>query len=405
VPALYIHRDLEPVLARSIAQFPAVAVSGPRQAGKSTLLRQAAPTHQYISFDDPVVREQARADPNLFFDSLGERVILDEIQYVPEILSYLKMKIDADRGRKGRFLLTGSQRFPLIKGLGDTLAGRIALLDLLPFSVQEIRRVPGREASLRSAEACFLLACLTGSFPEPVISSPDPGIWYGSYLQTYLERDVRTLHDIGKLRDFQRFLQLLASRCGQVLNHSTLAGEIGVSVNTIRRWVSVLEASQILFLLPPYYRNLGKRITKSPKVYFLDAGLVCHLVGLKDKDHLLRGPMAGSLFENFCIQEAVKTFAFRGRAPRLFYLRTHNGLEIDLLVELSGELFPVELKLTKTPRAALGAGIERFRSLFAGLPVREGRIVSLGKTLRLARDMLASTVDEFLGWLGGELAR
>ena len=224
-----------------------------------------------------------------------------------------------------------------MKGLGETLAGRIGLLELLPFGLEEKTRCPGKEHLAGDPRAAFVEACLRGSYPEPVLQPEfDASRWYGAYVRTYLERDIRSLYDIGNLREFERFLQLLAARCAQTLNMSTLATEVGVAVNTIKRWISVLEACRIIYLLPPYHNNLGKRITKAPKVYFLDAGLVCYLTGLRDEAHLLQGPLAGPLFENFCVQETLKVFAARGEIPRLFYLRTKAGLEVDLLIEGPG---------------------------------------------------------------------
>lgn len=399
---LYIPRQIEQVLSRLVLQFPALAVSGPRQSGKSTLLKKLfSTTHQYISFDDPVIREQAKSDPNLFLDNLEEKVILDEIQYVPEILSYIKIRIDNERHKKGRYLFTGSQKFALIKDLGDSLAGRIALLDLLPFDIHEKRAVPYLQTLLSETEECFSHACLCGSFPEPVVARMDTGVWYGAYLQTYLERDVRTMNNIGSLREFQQFMQLLAARCSQSLNLSHLSHDLGVGVNTVKRWVSILEASHIIYLLPPYYNNLGKRITKAPKVYFLDSGLVCYLVGIKSKDHLLHGPMAGALFENFCLQETVKVFSNRGIRPRLYYLRTHNRLEVDLLIEGEGPvLYPVEIKLSKTPKPNMASPLNRFKNLFQGLSIGKGRILSLSeRNIPLSNDILVSDFNSYIEWI------
>ena len=314
---IYIHRQLEASLVKAADQFSSVALTGPRQSGKSTLLKKLfSKTHNYVTFDDPLIREQAISDPKLFLDSIGERAIIDEIQYAPQILSYIKMVIDNSRKIKGRYIFTGSQQFQLIKNLGDSLAGRIALFNLLPFSIKEKQNIPGMTKVFDSTLDSFVNFCITGAFPEISIDQKiDFDIWYSSYLSTYLERDVRTTYNIGNLRDFQVFMRLLAGRCSQILNISSFSNELGVSVNTIKRWLSVLEASRIIYLLPPYYRNFGKRFTKSPKVYFLDCGLVCYLVGIKTKEALVKGPMAGSLFENFCIQESIKKVLNAGKEP------------------------------------------------------------------------------------------
>ncbi len=376
----YIPREIEDVLLRSSKTFPAVAVTGPRQAGKTTLLQHLfGNSHQFVSFDDPLNRERASTDPRLFLESLREQVIFDEIQYVPQLLSYIKIAIDSRRHEYGRYLFTGSQQFHLIKDLGDTLAGRIALLNLLPFSLSELRAAFADSSMKMRSKDWFVQACLRGTFPEIVLQPElDTRLWYGSYLQTYLERDVRTLANVGDLRSFQQCLRLLAARCAQILNLSEISNELGVAVNTVKRWISILQASHILFLLPAYYRNLGKRIVKSPKIYFLDVGLVCYLTGVQTEEHLFHGPLAGPLFENFVIQEVVKCYFNQGRrADHLFYLRTSNRLEVDLLIEEHQHIWPVEIKLSSTPNVGMAKTIERFKNLFPKLDIRPGYLVSL----------------------------
>lgn len=402
----YIHRQIEPLLRKWVRQFPALAVTGPRQCGKSTLLKEVfSPTYRYMTFDDPVVREQATSDPRLFLEKAGDNVILDEIQYVPQLLSYVKMAIDADRGRRGRFLFTGSQQFAMMKDLGDSLVGRIALLELLPFHLEEKQSVPQLKKSLSKPTEAFVHGCLSGSFPEMTLPpAPDRRAWYGAYLNTYLEGDIRTLYNVGELREFQRFTQLLATRVSQMLNLSALSRELGVSVNTLKRWTSILEASRMIYLLPPYYQNFGKRMTKSPKVYFLDCALVCYLTGVETREHLLNGPLAGALFENFCLQETLKTFFFRGARPRVYYVRSYSGLEVDLLIEGKDlQLFPCEVKLTKTPRPQMGEPIRRFRELFPKLPIGEGRILCLAEEdFFLDRTSRVQTFGSYWEWLRQE---
>jgi hypothetical protein len=391
----YIHRDVEPVLGAMLNQFPAVAVTGPRQTGKSTLLRHVLPEYPYVTLDDPLVRQQAIDDPELLLDSGGERLIVDEVQYAPALLSHLKMRIDRQRSVKGRFVLTGSQQFALMKNLSETLAGRIGLLELPPFSVGEAARA-GAGGSTR---AVFERACLRGSFPEPLTTPQlDATRWYAAYVQTYLERDIRHVYDLGHLREFGRFLQLLAARCAQMLNLSALAADVGMAVNTVKKWVSILEACRIVYLLAPYYNNLGKRIIKAPKVYFLDCGLVCYLTRLRDGEHILNGPLAGPLFENFCIQEALKVMLARGVPPRLYYLRTKAGLEVDLLVEgPNGRLCPFEFKLAQTPRQEMGTALGRFRKEFGELAPEPGGLVTLSdKAGPLSRDVNLMPLDDFV---------
>lgn len=392
---IYIPRDIEPRLLRLLTSSPCVAVTGPRQAGKSTLLRHCLPDYAYVTLDDPFYREQAHSDPLLLLDSLGERAIIDEIQLAPQLLSYVKIRVDNRRGIKGRYLFTGSQQFGLIRNLNESLAGRIALLELLPMSVAEKRR----HLTLADSAALFRHAALTGSYPELVADDAiDLPSWYASYLQTYLERDIRTIYNIGDLRDFQRFVRLLAARCGQQLNMSEFSRDLGVSVPTVKSWLSILEASRVVYLLPPYYANLGKRITKAPKVYFIDIGLACALAGVQDEAHLFNGPMAGALFENFCVQETLKLFFAKGIRPPLYYLRTGNGLEVDLLVEPSaGVLLPVEIKLTKTPTPKQARTLTSFRELFTDLSPAPGLLLSLSDESRpLTRDVAAVTLDEYM---------
>lgn len=391
----YIHRQIELKVKQLIRSFPSIALTGPRQSGKSTLLINTLKGYKYLTLDDPLIREQALSDPRFFLDSIGKKVIIDEIQLVPSILSYIKMEIDKDRAGKGRYVFTGSQQFTMIKNLGDSLAGRIALLDLLPFSMEEKKRSLGLKTTLD----CFINAALTGSYPELVLDkSIEVHAWYGSYIQTYLERDIRSIYNIGNLRDFQRFMRLLAGRCAQMLNLSDFAKDLGVSVPTIRSWVSILEASRIIYLLQPYYNNPGKRIIKAPKVYFTDIGIVCYLTGIRDKTHLLQGPMAGALFENFCIQETLKAFFNHGQRPVIYYLRTSNNIEVDLLIEVAAQaLVPVEIKLNKTPSVGMGANIAQIRKLLPALDIQKGLLVSLSeKNTPLSSDLTAITFEVYI---------
>lgn len=400
---MYIQRSIEKLLPGILATFPCLAVTGPRQSGKSTLLRHALPEYGYVTLDDPASLEQAHSDPVYFLDSLGERCIIDEIQLAPGILSYVKMRVDADRSRNGRFVFTGSQQFGMIRNLGDSLAGRIALLDLLPFAAEEMQQTKAVTGGLD----LFATSCLTGAYPQ-LATTPDIDrrLWYSSYVQTYLERDIRSLFDIGSLREFHRFMQLLAVRCSQMLNMSAFATDLGVSVTTIKRWLSVLEAGRIIYILPPHFNNLGKRITKMPKIYFLDTGLACHLVGIRDREQLLEGPMAGALFENYCLQETVKIFANLGEQPRLSYVRTNNGLEVDLIIEGNNlRMLPIEIKLSRTPSAAQASGLTRYASLFAQASPEDGLLLCLADGERhICRGVTAIGVVEYLRTIQKRLA-
>ena len=269
----------------------------------------------------------------------------------------------------------------------------------MPFSFNEKQLI--KEYKINNIKDAFINACLIGSFPELSISKKlDFESWYGGYLQTYLERDVRTIYDIGSLREFQKFVQLLAVRCSQLLNLSDLSNELGISPNTLKKWISILEASQIIFLLSPYYRNLGKRITKSPKIYFLDCGLVCYLCGIRDKKYLFNGPMAGPLFENYIIQETIKAFFNHGKRPNIYFIRTHNKVEVDLIIDKNMKIYPFEIKLTSSPSIKMAKPIEQYKNIFSKLDIEKGKIISLcNEELYLTRNVSVEPIKKFIKWI------
>lgn len=372
-----IPRTLEAAVRRAAQTFPAVVVTGPRQSGKTTLLRTRwGRTHRFVSLEEPDVRERALADPRGFLRENPPPVILDEIQYVPELLHYVKNRIDDDR-RPGRWLLSGSQSFSLMQDVAQSLAGRASVLELLPFSIEEasgggrrprpLRGIlrdlfrPGGGKRTRRPSKDLADWLLRGGYPE-VRANPrvDRRLWFAGYVQTYLERDVRQAVRVGDLRTFQTFLRLAAARTGQVLNAAELARDVGVSPPTVRQWLSVLEASHQVVLLPPHFENFGKRLVKSPKLYFLDPGLASFLTGLHDAEAVLHGPMAGPLFETLVVSEWIKAFRHRGEPPALYFWRSHDGLEVDLLIDRDGKLHPVEIKMTATVRPGHAASLRKF---------------------------------------------
>lgn len=376
-----IARTLREVIDRACRTFPAVVLTGPRQSGKTTLLRHGwGATHRYLSLENPDVRQRALADPVGFLRDTPPPVILDEIQYAPGLLPYIKSWIDEDRA-PGSWLLTGSQSFALMAGVTESLAGRAAILTLLPLSAREAMGVadddPTIAGMLRHAlegtangEAPPDLAewLLRGSYPE-LAANPqvDRGLWYASYVQTYLERDVRQVIQVGNLQAFERFVRLAAARNGQILNTSELARDCGISVPTASSWLSVLEAGGIVYLLRPYHSNFGKRLIKSPKLYFMDPGLVTYLLGLHTPEPTLRGPFLGPLMESVVVGEWVRAFRHRGHPPALSFWRSGSGLEVDLVVEWDGVAYPIEVKATATPDPSHAAGLVRWREL-AGAP-------------------------------------
>jgi len=360
---MYIHRLLEESLGRALKTFPAVVVTGPRQAGKSTLVQKVGGDQfRYVSLDEMDIRSLANNDPRGFLSKYPNPVIIDEIQHAPQLLSYIKAAIDRDR-KPGQWILTGSQAFPLMKNVGESLAGRVAVLTLFPFSLSEMNR--NLRSKVRTAEAFIKhlyfagapvkksLSCgqwlLRGGYPEIFIEKKvSLKLWFSSYLQSYIDRDVRGNIKTANLNEFERFVRLLASRTAQELNYSTLARDVGVTVPTIKSWVSFLESSSLIHLLYPYHRNFGKRIVKSPKCYFMDTGLVCYLVGLQDEEHLLQGPMAGALFETAGVTQFIKRFSAFLDPSSLYFWRSIDGFEVDLLVEVSDKIFPIEFKLSST---------------------------------------------------------
>jgi predicted AAA+ superfamily ATPase len=333
-----IHRLIEKEVLKGVANFPSIMITGPRRAGKTTLLKSLFPKAQYYLLEDPDLIARVRADPKGFLEGVITPVILDEIQNVPEIFGYLRTIIDSKKHQYGRWLLTGSQEAPLMRGVTESMAGRTAIFQLLPFSLKENSKV----------------TVFNGGFPEVLAKPAIREIWFRSYMQTYLERDVRAISTIKDLTTFRRFLSLLASRVGNILNKTDLASPLGVSVPTIGDWLNILEITGQIILVPPFYENFGKRMIKAPKVYFIDPGLACYLLNIDSYAALLKSPFFGSIFEGFVASEIIKTQINAGKRRELYYFRDQQGLEVDFIIPKKDKLLLCEVKATKTidPRMA-----------------------------------------------------
>ena len=353
----YVRRAIEPLLSEAARHFPVILLTGPRQSGKSTTLRILFSAHTYVTFDDPIVRAQAERDPALFLADYPAPVLFDEIQYVPHLLSHIKMEVDRSRLRRGSYVLTGSQAFPLMEGVTESLAGRVAVFELLPFSYSELPAIRNMDED-RAFEDI-----IRGYFPGPVAQRVPPALFQSSYIQTYLERDVRTMYAVGDLRAFQQLIEILAANIGQVLNLSKIGSLCGVSHTTVRKWISVLEASRLVYLLRPYTRNLRKRVVKSPKLYFTDTGMVAHILRESNPRALRNGIMGGAIFENVVIMDLVKRNFGKGSPWQFFFYRDNNQVEVDLILLKGSEYIPLEIKLSRTPNEQMIAGLRSLKKL------------------------------------------
>ena len=358
-----IDRTIEPVLKDLAAKYPVVTLTGPRQSGKTTLCRKVFPDAPYANLESPDTREFAATDPRGFLAAYPAGVIIDEIQRVPDLVSYIQGIVD-ERKMPGQFILTGSRQFEVMDAINQSLAGRTALLKLLPFSIAEIRGTTLPESSD--------LLLLTGFYPRIHDQGLNPTQALGDYYETYVERDVRQWTSLRDLGLFQKFVRLCAGRIGQILNLQSLANDAGVSHTTARAWITLLEASYILFLLKPWYRNLSKRLIKSPKIYFYDVGLAAWLLGMESELHVSRDPLRGSLFENLALMETLKYRFNRGRKNAVTFYRDSRGNEVDIILEIGRDVFPLEVKAGATITADFFKGLTHFSRLMGAVPYGGG---------------------------------
>ncbi len=358
-----IPRTLEPTLRQVAQQYPVVTVTGPRQSGKTTLCRHVFGHLPYRSLEALDTREYARDDPRGFLNELRDGAILDEVQHVPELLSYLQGEVDA-RPAPGRFVLTGSQHFGLSAAISQSLAGRTAVLRLLPLSWSELSRAPDAAARVAGTQpahgpASLMRALWTGGYPAIYDRGVPPDRWLGDYVTTYVQRDVRQVLAVSDLNAFTTFVRLAAGRTGGVLNLSSLGGDVGVNHNTVKAWISVLETGFLAHRLPAWHRTLRKQLTKAPKLHFFDSGLACYLLGIRSPDQLLHHPLRGAIFESWVVSEVLKARWHRGRPADMWYLRDHRGFEVDLVLDRGDALVLAELKSGATLSRDMFAPVAR----------------------------------------------
>lgn len=384
----YIKRSAEEVIKKEEKMFKAILVTGARQVGKTTMLKNLKSNISYVTLDDMLLSQTAQEDPDLFLKSNKPPIIIDEVQYAPDLLRYIKIAIDNGQ-EKAMYYLTGSQQFHLMKNVSESLAGRIGIINLLGLSLREIKEIDFNEPFLPTDEYLekrkkyekeisyeeIWEIIHKGTMPALYQEESSADMFYSMYVNTYIERDVRNLTQVGDTLSFLKFMTALASRIGQLLNLNSVANEIGISLPTAQRWLSILVSSNIVYLLEPYYNNIMKRAIKTPKVYFLDTGLAAYLTRWTDKNVLEAGTMAGNFFENFVVVEIIKSYYNKGELrPPIYFYRDKEKREIDLIITQNGKLYPIEIKKTAKPNKEM---IENFKVLNSVGEVGEGAIICM----------------------------
>lgn len=385
-----IKRHLSKYILKYAKQYPIVAIVGPRQSGKTTLAKDLFPDYKYLSLENLNLRKHASEDPEGFLATHGSYLILDEVQHVPELFSFLQEIVDANQ-KPGQYILTGSLQFLLVEKITQTLAGRIVTFKLFPFTYTElfefdedkngdsIFQVEHHDRPKVTQEELYKLM-LTGFYPRIYDKHLDSEKWYENYVFTYLERDIRSLLNVRNLRTFEHFLLLCASRSGQLLDYRDISNALGVSATTVKEWISILETSGIIFILRPYFENFSKRIVKTPKLYFIDTGLLCHLLSIRTEDHLKMHPLLGWVFETFIISECYKRFCNLGETPQLYFWRDQTQNEIDLLIHSGLKTFPIEIKFSQSFHSDYKKTIEHWMDLKKN-PARHGAVIYCGESM------------------------
>ena len=395
---MFIHRQMRDNLRRIAHHFPAVVLTGARQTGKTALLREAFPEASFISLDLPSIADQANQNPASLLDQVPEPIIIDEVQYAPGIFRHLKARIDVDRHRMGRYLLTGSQKFNLMEHVSESLAGRVSIMELDTLSVTELRGHPAT-ASVKLANYLW-----RGGFPElyrnPQLTNQD---FFRGYVATYLERDLRQMLNVGSLRDFERFVRACAARNAQLLNLSELARDVGIAVSTARDWISKLEASHLVVLLEPWFGNVGKRLVKTPKLYFRDTGLLCFLLGFDSPAALLKSNYLGGTWETFILGEMLRTARAQNTAAQLYYFRDAHGVEVDFVIVQNGTVRLAEVKWAEYPDASATKGIRKVHAWLGEQAADEHWLIcGTQQNVLMEADVPIRLIDgfRFTNWFG-----
>lgn len=381
-------RNFQPIITEMATKMPIISITGPRQSGKTTLSKLCFPDYEYVNLENPDSLERAMSDPRLFLKQHNKGLIIDEAQLYPDLFSYIQSFSD-ESGKPGEYILTGSQNFLLFEKISQSLAGRVFIAHLLPLSIEELKKT--QHLTDDFSESIF-----KGFYPRLYDKAIPPELFYPSYIQTYIERDIRQITRVSDLHLFQKFLRMAAGRVGQLLNYSTIANEIGVDLKTIKSWFSILETSFIAFLLPPHYGNYSKRLVKTPKLYFYDTGLVCHLLGIKKPQDVHLHWAKGALFENLIIADLIKNYANRGQTPPLYFWRDSTGNEVDCLIENGSILKSIEMKAGSTISESFFKGLNFYADL-SGTPANNSFLVYGGdeNSTRKAARVLSwkNTVD------------
>jgi len=377
----YINRIIEKELLEKIKTFPVLVLTGPRQTGKSTMLKNIFPKYNYISLDDPLIRNYAQNDPKLFLETNKKPLIIDEIQYAPELLPYIKIDVDNNRNKNGLFILTGSQVFNLMTGITESLAGRCALYELFGFSIETLLT---KNIIQKNFNSCYE-QIFTGFFPDPCIHKIELTTFYNSYIKTYIERDLRQIKTVHDLRLFQNFFELLAARIGSILNLNEISKECGISNTTARNWLSLFESTRIIYLLRSYQKNITKRVIKNPKLYFTDTGLLSYLLKYPNAILLQTSPIAGHIFENMLVIEILKYKINHNKRFELYFFRDSNHNELDLILDFGYKIKLLEIKLTKTPKKEHWKTLKKIKQL---LNTNENYLISLAtEDLEIEQDI------------------